>query len=132
MRVLYVEDDPMNRSVVKDMLSVVGAVMDEAPDAECGLKMIDEDDLYNLVLMDLRMPGMDGLTAIEHIRARTDSKACLPVIVVTADTSTDLRDRCIEKGADEVIFKPIAMAKLLKTMTAMLARPGSTARQMIS
>ena len=126
MQVLFVEDDPMNRRVVKDMLSVVGAQMSEAPDAETGLRMI-EDGQYEIVLMDLRMPGMDGLTAIRHIRARGDGKARLPVIVVTADTALDLRERCIAQGADEVLLKPVAMGKLLKAMSAMLAKAANSA-----
>ncbi|PAX07195.1 response regulator [Sphingomonas lenta] len=121
MQVLFVEDDAMNRRVVKDMLSVVGANMAEAPDAETGLQMIDEGQ-FSIVLMDLRMPGMDGLTAIRHLRARGDAKAQLPVIVVTADTALDLRERCIAQGADEVLLKPVAMGKLLKAMSQMLAK----------
>ena len=121
MQVLFVEDDAMNRRVVRDMLSVVGATMDEAPDAETGLQMI-EDGAFNIVLMDLRMPGMDGLTAIRHLRARVDGKRDLPVIVVTADTAVDLRERCLASGADEVIPKPVPMNLLLKTMSRMLAK----------
>lgn len=123
MQVLFVEDDAMNRRVVRDMLSVVGASMDEAPDAETGLQMI-EDGNFGIILMDLRMPGMDGLTAIRHLRARTDAKAHLPVIVVTADTAIDLRERCLAQGADEVILKPVAMNLLLKAMGRMLAKAG--------
>ena len=121
MQVLFVEDDAMNRKVVRDMLSVVGAQMDEAPDAETGLQMI-EDGSFDIVLMDLRMPGMDGLTAIRHIRARGDAKRDLPVIVVTADTAVGLRERCLSDGADEVILKPVAMSLLLKSMSRMLSR----------
>jgi CheY-like chemotaxis protein len=121
MQVLFVEDDAMNRRVVRDMLSVVGAQMGEAPDAETGLKMI-EDGAFNIVLMDLRMPGMDGLTAIRHLRARLDAKRDLPVIVVTADTAIDLRERCLASGADDVIPKPVPMNLLLKTMSRMLAK----------
>lgn len=121
MQVLFVEDDPMNRRVVRDMLSVVGAQMDEAEDAETGLAMIN-DGAFNIILMDLRMPGMDGLTAIKHLRARTDAKRDLPVIVVTADAAVDLRERCLASGADDVISKPIAMNLLLKAMTRMLSR----------
>ena len=121
MHVLFVEDDPMNRRVVRDMLRVVGANMDEAEDAETGLRMIDQG-AFNIVLMDLRMPGMDGLTAIEHIRARTDDKAMVPVIVVTADTAIDMRERCLSKGADDVIMKPVAMGALLKAIGRMLAK----------
>lgn len=121
MQVLFVEDDAMNRRVVRDMLSVVGARMDEAPDAETGLQMIDEGT-FNVVLMDLRMPGMDGLTAIKHLRARDDAKRDLPVIVVTADTAVDLRERCLASGADDVIPKPVPMNLLLKTLSRMLAK----------
>jgi len=111
MRVLFVEDDQMNRRVVKDMLTIVDADMAEAEDAETGLAMIDAND-YDIILMDLRMPGMDGLTAIQHIRARSDAKAGLPIIVVTADTASDLRERCKEAGANDVLGKPVAMNAL--------------------
>ncbi len=121
MQVLFVEDDAMNRRVVKDMLSVVGAQMAEAPDGETGLRMVDEGD-YNVILMDLRMPGMDGLTAIRAIRQRTDKKANIPIIVVTADTAIDLREICIESGANDVILKPVAMGLLLKAISKLLSK----------
>ena len=124
MQVLFVEDDPMNRRVVKDMLRVVGASMEEATDAETGLKMISEG-AYNIILMDLRMPGMDGLTAIRHLRTSDWQNASLPVIVVTADTAVDLRERCIEAGADEVILKPVAMGALLNAMGRMISKSTS-------
>jgi CheY-like chemotaxis protein len=121
MQVLFVEDDPMNRRVVKDMLRVVGADMEEAADAETGLRMI-QDGTYNIILMDLRMPGMDGLTAIRQLRATTGDKAMLPVIVVTADTAVDLRQQCMDAGADDVILKPVAMGALLNAMGRMAAK----------
>ncbi len=111
----------MNRRVVHDMLNVAGATMAEAESAEEGLALIDAND-YAIVLVDLRMPGMDGITAIRHIRARTDAKAKLPVIVVTADAAADLRARCLEAGADEVLFKPVAMDALFDAMGRILAR----------
>ena len=120
MQVLFVEDDAMNRRVVKDMLSVAGAEMSEAADAETGLAMISEGG-YDVILMDLRMPGMDGLTAIRHIRARTDHKASLPVIVVTADTAMNIRADCLSQGADEVILKPVAMKALFDAIGKTLA-----------
>jgi CheY-like chemotaxis protein len=124
VNILFVEDDAMNRRVVRDMLTVAGATMDEAPDAETGLRMIDEGD-YDIVLMDLRMPGMDGLTAIGHIRARADEKATIPVIVVTADTALDICRDCIDQGADEVILKPVAMNKLFDAIGRLIARDNS-------
>ncbi|TCP37490.1 response regulator receiver domain-containing protein [Sphingomonas sp. BK235] len=117
---LFIEDDRMNRRVVRDMLDVAGVAMVEAESAELGLELIDRGD-FDVILVDLRMPGMDGITAIRHIRARHDLKARLPIIVVTADTAVDLRQRCLEAGADDVIFKPVAMDALFDSMGRLLA-----------
>ena len=120
MKVLFIEDDRMNRRVVKDMLHVAEVEMEEAESAEEGLRLLDAN-AYDMLLVDLRMPGMDGITAIRHIRARADAKASVPVIVVTADTAIDLRERCLAAGADEVLFKPVAMDALFETMGRLLA-----------
>jgi CheY-like chemotaxis protein len=120
MRVLFVEDDAMNRRVVRDMLGVAGLDMSEAPEAETGLKMIDEND-YDLILMDLRMPGMDGLSAIRNIRARGDLKGTLPIIVVTADMAVNIRENCLAAGANDVILKPVAMDLLFDAIGRTIA-----------
>lgn len=123
MNILFIEDDPMNRRVVKDMLDVAGATMAEAGLAEEGLARIEYED-FDVILVDLRMPGMDGLEAIRRIRARTDAKAELPIIVVTADTAVDLREQCLEAGADDVLFKPVAMDALFDSIGRVLAIRG--------
>jgi len=123
MNVLFIEDDRMNRRVVRDMLDVAGAQMAEAESAEIGLERIDAEE-FDMILVDLRMPGMDGLTAIRHIRARDDAKGRLPIIVVTADRAVDLRERCLEAGANDVIFKPVAMDALFEAMGRLLADDG--------
>lgn len=110
----------MNRRVVRDMLDVAGAAMVEAESAEAGLQRIDEED-HDLVLLDLRMPGMDGFEVIRRVRAREDAKRSLPIIVVTADTAIDLTERCIAAGADEVLFKPVAMDALFDAIGRILA-----------
>lgn len=120
MNILFIEDDAMNRRVVRDMLDVAGATMAEAPLAEEGLAMIERNQ-YDVVLVDLRMPGMDGLEAIRRIRAREDKKRELPIIVITADTAVDLRERCLAAGADEVLFKPVAMDALFDAIGRILA-----------
>ncbi len=121
MNVLFIEDDRMNRRVVRDMLDVAGASMVEAESAEQGIAALDTQN-FDMLLVDLRMPGMDGITAIQHIRARDDGKATVPIIVITADTALDLRERCIQAGADEVLFKPVAMDALFEAMGRILAR----------
>jgi CheY-like chemotaxis protein len=123
MRVLFVEDNEMNRRVIAEMLRAGGVEMDEAEDAPTGLAMI-EANAYDLVLMDLRMPGMDGLAAIREIRARPDAKAQLPVIVVTADGGATLDADCQAAGADDVIRKPVNLSTLFETIGDLIARRG--------
>lgn len=120
---LAIEDDALNRRVVRDMLSVAGVAMDEAGSAELGLRMIDDDD-FDVILMDLRMPGMDGLEAIALIRSRTDAKVDLPIVVITADAAADLRARCIAGGADELLLKPVAMEELFDAIGRVIAARG--------
>jgi CheY-like chemotaxis protein len=120
MNILFIEDDAMNRRVVRDMLDVAGARMAEADRAEEGLRRIDEED-FDVILVDLRMPGVDGFETIQRIRGRRDEKASLPIIVVTADTAPDLTERCKRLGADEVLFKPVAMDALFDAIGRILA-----------
>ena len=124
MRILYIDDDAVNRQVIRDMLALADVEMLEAADAVSGLAVIDTADL-DVVLVDLRMAGMDGLTAIAHIRARQDSKSNLPLIIITADTSPILRQHCIDGGADDMILKPVTMKELFDVIgRAIRARAG--------
>lgn len=125
MQLLFVEDDPMNRNVVRDMLTIVDVDMAEAEDAETGLRMIDAT-AYDVILMDLRMPGMDGFTAIQHIRARSDAKSKTPIIVITADTADDLHRRCLASGADRVLNKPVPMDDLFDTLSDVISQSSTS------
>src|SRR3546814_20519363 len=95
----------MNRRVVKDMLDVAGAAMVGAEDAEQGLALVEQQD-FDVALVDLRRPGMDGLSAIRPIRAREDSKAAMPIHVVTSEPALALRARCLEAGRDVAPGRP--------------------------
>ena len=97
------------------MLMTAGAEVLEAPDAESGLAIIDKSEL-DVVLVDLRMAGMNGLTAIGHVRRREDKKANLPLIIITADTSPNLRQECLAGGADEMLLKPVGMRDLFNVI----------------
>jgi CheY-like chemotaxis protein len=121
MRVLYVEDNEINRRVIKEMLLAGGIDMDEAADGRAGLGMIETND-YDLVLMDLRMPGMDGITAIRELRGRGDDKARIPVNVVTADASSDIDADCKAAGADDIVRKPVVMISLYEAIAALLTK----------
>jgi CheY-like chemotaxis protein len=120
MRVLFVDDNEINRRIVREMLRAGEIEMAEADGGEAGLRMV-EDNEYDLVLMDLRMPGMDGLTAIRHIRARGDAKADVPIIVVTADAGSSIEADCMDAGADGLILKPVSMTTLFNTVGSLIA-----------
>lgn len=125
MHVLCVDDEQMNRRIVRELLTAADVTMEEAVDAEAGLAMFEARS-FDLVLMDLRMPGMDGLSAIRKIRARQDVGASTPVILVTADTSEDLDARSLAAGANEVVRKPIDM-RILFDAIARVMYSGSSA-----
>ena len=120
MRVLYVDDNGMNRLVMSEMLRAAGIRMDEADDGEIGLRMIEAGD-YDLVLMDLRMPGVDGATAIRRLRARPDAKRLTPVVVVTGDASPSVAAECRAAGADDLVMKPVALAELYGAIERIMA-----------
>ena len=120
MRVLFVEDSEVNRRVIKEMLLAAGLEMFEAENGFVGVEMVEAND-YDLILMDLRMPGMDGITAIRQIRARPDDKAKLPIIVVTADAGPTIEADCRAAGADDVVLKPVSMTALFDAIGRLLA-----------
>ena len=120
MRVLFVDDNAMNRLVVKSMLLAAEVEMVEADSAEAGLILV-EAQRFDVVLMDFRMPGMDGLTAIRAIRARSDAKARVPILMVTADDGADLRSSAMSAGADDLLRKPVQMQSLFDAIAAVLA-----------
>ena len=127
MRALFIDDNVNNRTVMVAMLSTAGVELEEAPNGPEGLEKIEEED-YDFILIDLRMPDMDGFGVIRCIRARDDSKSRLPIVVVTADGADGLAARCVEAGADAMISKPVEMNQLFETVGAILARtPGAHA-----
>lgn len=115
IRALYIEDDAINRRVVRDMLGVVGISYDEGVDGPDGLAKLEVGD-FDIVLLDLRMPGMDGLEVARLIRARADLKGTIPIIVVTADTGTGIEQACLDAGAQDMLLKPVAMQPLIDTI----------------
>lgn len=126
MRVLCVEDDPLNRRVIRGMLDVLGAEVLEAENGAVALTLIDSEPL-DLILLDLRMPRMDGLTMLGHLRRRAGPAAAIPVIVLTAEARANLREECLAAGANELLQKPFVMFSLLKMISQVLAVKASLA-----
>ena len=115
MRVLYVDDEEPNRRVMANMLKKAGIDMAQAEDADTGLWMVADQD-FDLVLMDIRMPGKDGFDAIGEIRAHRDAKKDVPIIVVTADDAYDIRLRARAVGANDILIKPVSKEQLLQAI----------------
>ena len=119
LRFLCIEDDALNRRVLSDMLNVAGGDSHECVSGEEGLAELDTGD-FDCILVDLRMPGMDGHTVIERIRSRRDAKSRLPIVVITAEGSGPAMTRCLRSGADRILRKPVVMDELFQCIGAVL------------
>ena len=119
MHVLCIDDEAISRRVIREVLRTADIAVTEAEDAETGLALLDTV-AFDLVLMDLRMPGMDGLSAIRAIRARRDAAASAPVILITADTSEDLTARSAAAGANAMVRKPVDMRGLFDVIAGVM------------
>ena len=119
MRALFIEDDDLNRRIVEDMLRVGGAEMVGAPDATTGLELFAAEH-FDFVLVDLRMPGIDGFETMRRIRAWEDERRDVPIVVVTADTGDRIDDECREAGADAILLKPVAMKELFEVIAELI------------
>ena len=118
--ILIVEDNPRNMKLVRDVLQVKGYTTLEATNAEDGI-VLAKDRMPDLVLMDIQLPGMNGIEALGQLRA-DPSTARIPVIAVTASVMQQDRKLITEAGFDGYIGKPINLAEFLQTVTAQLAR----------
>ena len=120
-RILVVEDDPAIRRGVVDALRFAGYSTVEAVDGPSGLAAALAPDV-DLLLLDLVLPGRDGLAVLREVRAMWSS---LPVIVLTARGSEDDRVRGLGLGADDYVVKPFSVKELLARVEAVLRRAPS-------
>jgi signal transduction histidine kinase/CheY-like chemotaxis protein len=110
--VLVVDDEPENRYVLTLMLTTVGFTVETADSGAAALRQLSQNQAIDLVLMDIRMPGMDGYEAIRRLRELPGGPQ-LPVMVVTASGFADEREQALAAGADAYISKPVRRESLL-------------------
>ncbi len=122
--ILVIEDDPLNRKLVHALLTFGGYTVLEASTAEEGLSLAAET-LPDCIVMDLRLPGMDGLAATRRLKGDASLRA-IPVIALTAFAMTGDEGRAIEAGCDAYITKPIESAQFLGAVQDLLYRTPST------
>lgn len=105
-KVLVVEDNIVNRKVVSALLKEHRIEITEAENGEIALTKIAEDD-FDLVLMDIHMPVMDGLTATKNIRAANQAWSKIPIVALTAAVAPEDKAACMSAGMEEVLAKPV-------------------------
>ncbi len=114
LRVLLVDDNEINQDVLKSIIEEVGMLTTVVSSGECAIEKVRNQE-FDIVLMDIRMPGMDGYEATAEIRKMKTSKE-LPVIAVTASASPDEKIRCRESSIDDYITKPINREALIRSI----------------
>lgn len=118
-RVLLVDDDLRNTFALSGLLKKHGLDTAVAENGQIALDTLEADEGFELVLMDIMMPVMDGFEAIRQIRLKP-KLARIPVIALTAKAMTDDRQRCLEAGANDYLTKPVDTRKLLTMMQVWL------------
>ena len=117
-RILYVEDNFENRLFVRRVLEAMGFEMIEAHDGPEGIDMA-QDEMPDLILMDVGLPGMDGLETTAKMR-EIDAIKQIPIIALTANAMKGDRERCLDAGCDGYLQKPIGVNDLRDQVTDFL------------
>jgi PAS domain S-box-containing protein len=119
LRVLVAEDHPMNQELFGEILSSSKMPFRIVDTGVQALKALEEDE-YDLVLMDIQMPEMNGDIAMQRVRTSGKPYSDIPIIVVTADAMKGMEQRYLEMGADAYVAKPIDIAVLMQTITRVI------------
>ena len=119
-KILYVEDNDDNVFVIRGRLARLGFEMVVAVDGEQGVAMA-ETEAPDLILMDLRLPGIDGWEATRRLKAAPETKA-IPVIALSAYAMAGDREKALAAGCDDYVTKPVDFAKLVERIQTILAR----------
>jgi heavy metal response regulator len=118
MRILVVEDEAKVASFIRRALEEEGYAVDQASDGQRGLEL-GEADCYDLIILDLMLPGLPGLEVLRSLRKE---KVHSPVLILTARSQVDQRVKGLDSGADDYLTKPFAIEELLARARALLRR----------
>ena len=118
MRILVVEDDAKIASFVVSGLKQAGYAVDHAPDGETGLALAESTG-YDAAVLDVMLPGLDGLSLVRRLRA---SRSQVPVLFLSARSAVGDRVKGLESGADDYLTKPFAFSELLARIQALVRR----------
>ena len=115
LAVLHVDDDPMNLRVVEEILTAFNHISTKVTSGREALALLAER-AFDVVLMDIHMPGMTGIEAVERLRATPGPERHVPVIALTADVFSRRPEEYRALGFDDFVSKPILVAELLNAI----------------
>ena len=131
LNVLHVDDDPMNLRVVEEILSAFGH---NSVKANCGAEALEflDRQAFDVVLLDIHMPGMSGLEVIERLRGFQGPERDTPVIALTADIVSRRPAEYLALGFDDFVSKPILVSGLIAAIVRAATKSPSTVKASIS
>jgi len=121
-RVLIVDDEPINREIIMEILVGLGLAVEQAVDGADALEKA-QGTIYDLILMDMQMPRMDGPSATRRIRW-LPGYAAIPILAYSANSFEDARRQCMDAGMNDFIVKPVRPEALAAIVTEWLGWSG--------
>ena len=126
LNVLVTDDCRLNRRVMKAMLDDMGVDSDFASSGPMALEKL-RDGVYDLLVLDIQMPGMSGFDVIELYQSRNTTGKLVPILVVTGDATAEIYDRCDELGVSQFLLKPVDHEKLRHALATLVPPTGGEA-----
>ena len=120
MRILVCDDEKLIRDLIKEYVENEGYKCDEASDGNMAVAMVEEKD-YDLIVMDIMMPGMDGITAVREIKQIKD----IPVLMLSARKEEEDKLQGFDSGIDDYVTKPFSPKELIARIKVILKRNGN-------
>ncbi len=127
-RVLLAEDEPINRMLVTTLLTQLGIEVISVVNGAAALAAIYDSGPFDLVLMDLQMPELDGFQATRRIRMLPGNQSEVPIVALTAHARPQDRDKCLRSGMDDYLSKPINRDELEGILSRLLRRKAAAGR----
>jgi CheY-like chemotaxis protein len=123
LRILLAEDNPVNQLVIRKHLSQRGHAVQAVADGQQALEELKRAD-YDVVLMDIQMPEMDGIEATKRIRSGKNGRADIPIIALTAYAMKGDREKFLDNGMDGYVTKPVDFDELARTIAEVCLAAG--------